>query len=103
MKRKIFLIAEAGVNHNGNMVMAKKLIDVAKWAGADAVKFQTFSPEEITTKQMGKANYQSKNYKKYKTQIQMLKKFYLVVCKLHIQYHFLQMELILNYLVKILI
>ena len=51
MKRKIFLIAEAGVNHNGNMVMAKKLIDVAKWAGADAVKFQTFSPEEITTKQ----------------------------------------------------
>tara|TARA_Y100001970_G_scaffold55808_1_gene70692 strand:- start:22315 stop:23322 length:1008 start_codon:yes stop_codon:yes gene_type:complete len=79
MKRKIFLIAEAGVNHNGNMVMAKKLIDVAKWAGADAVKFQTFSPEEITTKQMGKANYQSKNYKKYKTQIQMLKK--LVISK----------------------
>ena len=46
MKRKIFLIAEAGVNHNGNMVMAKKLIDVAKWAGADAVKFQTLVPRK---------------------------------------------------------
>ena len=53
--------------------MAKKLIDVAKWAGADAVKFQTFSPEEITTKQMGKANYQSKNYKKYKHKFKCLK------------------------------
>ena len=46
----VFIIAEAGVNHNGDLDMAKKLIDVAKEAGADAVKFQSFITENIITK-----------------------------------------------------
>ncbi len=52
-----FIIAEAGVNHNGNINLAKKLIDVAKEAGADAVKFQTFKAEELLTKTAGKAKH----------------------------------------------
>ena len=47
---KTFIIAEAGVNHNGNISLAKKLIDVAKDVGVDAVKFQTFNAEEVVTK-----------------------------------------------------
>ena len=43
MKDKVLIIAEAGVNHNGSLKMAKKLIDAAKFAGADIVKFQTFT------------------------------------------------------------
>ena len=51
-----FIIAEAGVNHNGNIDCAKRLIDRAKWAGADAVKFQIFDAEDIVTKQAEKAD-----------------------------------------------
>ena len=46
----VFVIAEAGVNHNGSLELAKKLIDAAKEAGADAVKFQTFTAENLVTK-----------------------------------------------------
>ena len=46
----VFIIAEAGVNHNGSVDLAKKLIDVAKDAGADAVKFQTFRAEKVISK-----------------------------------------------------
>lgn len=53
----VFFIAEAGVNHNGSIDFAKKLIDVAKKAGADAVKFQTFKAEELNTKIAPKAQY----------------------------------------------
>jgi len=53
-----FIIAEAGVNHNGDAGIAKKLIDVAKDAGADAVKFQTFKAENVVTKFAEKAEYQ---------------------------------------------
>ena len=51
MKRCI-IIAEAGVNHNGNMKLAKKLIDVAANSGADFVKFQTFKTENVVTKKL---------------------------------------------------
>lgn len=66
-----FIIAEAGVNHNGDIKLAKKLIDVAKEAGADAVKFQTFHAEEIVTLQGRKADYQRRA--KEKKQYEMLK------------------------------
>ena len=58
--QKTFIIAEAGVNHNGKIYLAKKLIDKAKVSGADAIKFQTFLPEELTTKIVKTAKYQSK-------------------------------------------
>lgn len=54
---KCFIIAEAGVNHNGSLKIAKKLIDLAVTAGADAVKFQTFLADEIILKNAPKANY----------------------------------------------
>ena len=54
----VFIIAEAGVNHNGSVDLAKKLIDVASDAGADAVKFQTFKAENLVTKDAQKAEYQ---------------------------------------------
>jgi N,N'-diacetyllegionaminate synthase len=55
------IIAEAGVNHNGNIDMAKKLIDVAARAGVDYVKFQTFKADKLASKAAKKASYQSKN------------------------------------------
>ena len=72
INRPCFIIAEAGVNHNGKLEMAKKLIDVAKTAGADAVKFQTWITEEIVTKNAPKAEYQKKS--NGKTQYEMIKK-----------------------------
>ena len=56
---KVFIIAEAGVNHNGSIKLAKKLIDGAHECGADAVKFQTFKAENLVTKYAPKANYQN--------------------------------------------
>jgi N,N'-diacetyllegionaminate synthase len=58
---KVFIIAEAGVNHNGDINLAKKLIDVAVEAGVDAVKFQTFKASNLVTKNAKKAEYQSEN------------------------------------------
>lgn len=55
---KTIIIAEAGVNHNGDIEMARKLIDVAAEAGADLVKFQTFSADQLVTTYAGKADYQ---------------------------------------------
>lgn len=57
----VFIIAEAGVNHNGNIELAKKLIDVASDAEADAVKFQTFKAETLVSKNAQKAQYQKEN------------------------------------------
>ena len=74
MKKKVLIIAEAGVNHNGDIQTAKKLIDVAAEAGVDYVKFQTFKANKIVTKQAKRANYQNKNTKDLDTQYEMLKK-----------------------------
>ena len=69
-----FIIAEAGVNHNGDVNPAKKLIDVAREAGADAVKFQTFRAEEVATRSAEKSGYQKKTTGAQETQYEMLKK-----------------------------
>ena len=71
--KKPIIIAEAGVNHNGSLRIAKKLIDVAKKAKADYVKFQTFEANKLVTKQAKLADYQKKNLKQNKSQYQMLK------------------------------
>lgn len=55
---KTLIIAEAGVNHNGDLALARQLIDVAAEAGADLVKFQTFSADRLVTRAAGKADYQ---------------------------------------------
>jgi N-acetylneuraminate synthase/N,N'-diacetyllegionaminate synthase len=68
-----FIIAEAGVNHNGKIELAKKLVDIAVDAGADAVKFQTYKPEGIVTPQAGLADYAKKNIGKNIRQIDLLK------------------------------
>ena len=70
----IKIILEAGVNHNGSLGRAKKMIDFASKAKADYVKFQTFVADELVTKGAPKANYQKINTKKKETQYQMLKK-----------------------------
>lgn len=59
--KKVIIIAEAGVNHNGDIRMAKKLIDVAVEAGVDYVKFQTFKADSLVSKSAKKATYQSVN------------------------------------------
>jgi len=70
----VFVIAEAGVNHNGSVYTAKKLIDVAASAGADAVKFQTFKVKSFVTKNAKKAIYQKKIKNQNENQFDMLKK-----------------------------
>lgn len=68
-----FIIAEAGVNHNGDIVLAKKMIDVAADAGADAVKFQTFHAEDLVTQTAEKADYQKITTDGEESQFDMLK------------------------------
>jgi N,N'-diacetyllegionaminate synthase len=74
MNNKVFIIAEAGVNHNGNIELAKKLVEVAANAGADAVKFQTFSAEQVLSKNAPKAEYQIKMTDSSESQFDMIKK-----------------------------
>ncbi|RAZ44673.1 N-acetylneuraminate synthase [Campylobacter hyointestinalis] len=71
---KVFIIAEAGVNHNGSLELAKKLIDEAVVAGADAVKFQTFKAELCISKNADKAEYQKQTTDKNESQFDMIKK-----------------------------
>ena len=73
MAKAIFVIAEAGVNHNGNLAQAIELVDVALAAGADAVKFQTFKAESLVTKTASKANYQKQTTGVDQSQLAMLK------------------------------
>lgn len=70
-----FIIAEAGVNHNGNIDIAKKLIESAADAGADAVKFQTFEAKDLVTEKGEMASYQKKNLQEKKSQFEMLKNY----------------------------
>lgn len=72
--KRTFIIAEAGVNHNGCLKTAFKLIDRAKEAGADAIKFQTFKAERLVTKSAIKAIYQTKTTSAEETQYEMIKK-----------------------------
>lgn len=70
----IFIIAEAGVNHNGSIELAKALIDVAAQSGADAVKFQTFKADRLVSKTAQKATYQKLTTDVAETQYEMIKK-----------------------------
>jgi N-acetylneuraminate synthase len=74
-----YIIAEAGVNHNGNLSTALELVDVAAEAGADAVKFQTFNPDEVVTKTANKARYQKASENDTET-------FYEMLCRLQLTY-----------------
>lgn len=73
MKNKVFIIAEAGVNHNGDINLAKQLINVAVECGVDAVKFQTWKTELLVTKDAKMADYQINNTKNNQSQFDMLK------------------------------
>jgi N,N'-diacetyllegionaminate synthase len=71
---KTMIIAEAGVNHNGELELAKKLIQVAAKSGADLVKFQTFNADRLVTKKVRKAQYQMQNSESSESQFEMLKR-----------------------------
>lgn len=77
MNNKVFIIAEAGVNHNGSMELAKQLIDAAFEAKVDAVKFQTFIAENVISKHAVKASYQKQNTGNEESQLEMVKKLQL--------------------------
>jgi len=76
---KVLIIAEAGVNHNGDLALARKLIDVAAEAGADLVKFQTFSADQLVTRTAAKADYQNRTTDSKESQHEMLRSLELTV------------------------
>jgi len=71
---KVFIIAEAGVNHNGSLNIARKMIDAASNAGVDAVKFQSFIAEALVSKFAPKARYQKATTGSRESQLEMIKK-----------------------------
>jgi len=72
--KRTFIIAEAGVNHNGSLTIAKKMINAAAEAGVDAIKFQTFQAERVVSRYAPKAEYQKKKTAEDETQFEMIKK-----------------------------
>ncbi len=72
MARKVCIIAEAGVNHNGDLEMAKKLVDKAAYAGADFIKFQIFTADRLVIQKAQKAEYQKKSMSSQASQYEML-------------------------------
>ncbi len=78
-KNKTIIIAEAGVNHNGKIDLALKLVDIAAKSKANYIKFQTYFTEDLVQKKIGLAKYQKKNVKKISSQYKLLKKFELSV------------------------
>lgn len=74
MSDKVFIIAEAGVNHNGSLDLALRLVDAAADAGADAVKFQTFKASNLVTNVAPKADYQTQQTNAGESQLEMLRK-----------------------------
>ncbi len=75
MYKKTYIIAEAGINHNGSLKKAYELIKKSKLIGADAIKFQTFKSENVVTKYAAKAKYQKKLTNKNESQLEMIKKY----------------------------
>jgi len=69
-----FIIAEAGVNHNGSLELALEMVDVAAECGADAIKFQTFQASKLVTPQAPQASYQTKNSGRQESQLDMLRR-----------------------------
>ena len=90
-----FIIAEVGVNHNGRIELAKKLVDAAVQAGADAVKFQTFKAEKLITAQAPKANYQIQSTGAGESQFEMLKRLELSYVQFQELYKYCQEQSIL--------
>ncbi len=74
MNSRVFIIAEAGVNHNGSMDLARKLVDAAAEAGADAVKFQTFRTESLVRRDAPKAEYQKATTAEDESQFDMIRR-----------------------------
>lgn len=77
MSERVFIIAEAGVNHNGDLTMAKNLIDAAAESGADAVKFQSFNADQSVSRHASKAEYQTKTTDQTENQLEMIRKLQL--------------------------
>ena len=75
----VFIIAEAGVNHNGDLELAKQMVDIASESGVDAIKFQTFKTEKLVSKYAQKAEYQSKTTDSNESQFGMIRKLELDV------------------------